>query len=1157
MTLFGGNRTVAVGLDLDPRSYLAKLKAAEKATADFAKSGIEAAGKHRRAFDEIGSGAVKAGVAIGAVSAVAVVSFARFDKAMSRAAAGTNATASQLTQLRKAAIDAGRDTQFSATEAADAITALGKAGVSVRDILAGGLTGSLSLAAAGELEVKDAAEIAATAMTQFALQGKDLPHVADLLAAGAGKAQGDVTDLANALKYVGPVAHGMGVSIEETVGTLAEFASQGILSEQAGTSLRGLLTSLTSPSQAAAREMKGLGINLYDAEGRFIGVAGVANELHQTMQDLTEAERNEALGRIFGNEQITAARVLYEGGAEAVQEWTAKVNDSRFAAVQAGRLMDNLAGDVEQLKGSLETAFIAGGSGANDGLRTLTQGATGAVNAFTALPESVQKSTVVAAGLTAGVAILGGGMLILAGKVATAKTQLAELGISGRKAALGIKVAGGAIAGLTVATALPDIAAAFDRKVGAVDDSTAALQVSMLDLAKTGHLTGEAAKVWGRDFDGSAKSIWRVDRSIKEVVKNSDKPWWNWNTTQGSTMAKNLDELGKALAGLVQSGHGKEAADAFNQIAKAAGLQGNETGKLLKLMPEYADALNAVKAESGDTTTSVEDLARGVQTEAQQAADAAKATADFAASVEDAGNQFLQTRGDLRGLESAIAEASDAVKENGRTLDIHTEKGRANQEALDAVGAAALALADDVLTSGGSQQQFQASLESSRRRLIQVGIRFGLTKKEAQEYADKVLGIPATANTKAVFDDEEAIRRLRSFIALAEQHGQFVFSPGVSAVPGSLQKRSDGHAGGGLIPGPPSRRDTVPAMLATGEFVVNAAATTRHRGILEAINTGAIKQYADGGLATPYGLSDVQSRYEASKLQPITVKEYLAAVRAALVAQNATKNANLAVSKAERDLAHVRRNSPRDARAIHDAEDRLDKARRSYALARSNEAIKEKAAASATARRNAPKGFDLGLYEASLGRTVHQQEAYRRDLAKVGRRGGTQLAALLEGMGADGADLIHALAGASTKQFAEILALLKRLNPDAFAAAPTATYKTFGRGGIEDHVAQYSGGSLRIWGEPETGGEAYIPLAAAKRGRSRLLASDVVARMGGAVAWSRAQVPATSAATAPAGSGGGMSVGSLLHADRIEVLRGTPDQVADDVMFRLRARGGI
>jgi TP901 family phage tail tape measure protein len=202
----------------------------------------------------VGTAVGGAGLAIVAGLGMAISKSMDFEAAMSGAAAATGLSGKALDALQETAIRAGASTQYSATEAADAITAMGKAGISAADIMGGGLTGALNLAAAGQLGVADAAEIAATAMTQFSLRGSDLPHVADLLAAGAGKAQGSVQDLALALNYVGPVAAGLGVSIEETTGAdSGARRPMGIIGERAGTGLRGCSCQRCPlPSKAAA-----------------------------------------------------------------------------------------------------------------------------------------------------------------------------------------------------------------------------------------------------------------------------------------------------------------------------------------------------------------------------------------------------------------------------------------------------------------------------------------------------------------------------------------------------------------------------------------------------------------------------------------------------------------------------------------------------------------------------------------------------------------------------------------------------------------------------------------------------------------------------------------------------------------------------------------
>jgi TP901 family phage tail tape measure protein len=221
--------------------------------------------------------------------------------------------------LRKAALQAGKDTAYSATEAGKGIEELSKAGISTADILGGGLKGALSLAAAGQLDVGEAAETAATAMTQFNLKGNQVGHVADLLAAGAGKAQGSVHDMGYALKAGGLVASQMGLSIEDTTGALAAFASAGLIGSDSGTSFKSMLQALQNPSSKSAKVMKELGLNVYDAQGQFVGLTQLAGQLQARMQGLTQAQRDQAMAQIFGSDGIRAATVLYKQGAERDQ----------------------------------------------------------------------------------------------------------------------------------------------------------------------------------------------------------------------------------------------------------------------------------------------------------------------------------------------------------------------------------------------------------------------------------------------------------------------------------------------------------------------------------------------------------------------------------------------------------------------------------------------------------------------------------------------------------------------------------------------------------------------------------------------------------------------------------------------------------------------
>jgi TP901 family phage tail tape measure protein len=285
------------------------------------------------------AGAVTALIGVFKSAADVVV---QFDKALSSIRALGGEYADNIDALGEAAKTAGINFGFTATESLGAVEALAKAGVSTADILGGALTGALTLAAAGNLDVATAAETASKAMTQFGLSGKDIPKLADLLAAGAATATGDVTDFAQALNQAGLVASQAGIPIEETVGALTAFAAAGLLGSDAGTSFRTMLLRLQNPSKESAKEMERLGINAFNAQGEFIGLEKLAGQLQTQLAGLTQEQRSAALAQIFGSDAVRAANVLYTQGAEGIAKYNDQVNQSGFASRVAAEQTDNL-----------------------------------------------------------------------------------------------------------------------------------------------------------------------------------------------------------------------------------------------------------------------------------------------------------------------------------------------------------------------------------------------------------------------------------------------------------------------------------------------------------------------------------------------------------------------------------------------------------------------------------------------------------------------------------------------------------------------------------------------------------------------------------------------------------------------------------------------
>lgn len=622
-------RSVGVKLTADVSQYMSNLKRAGAATKDFAGEFDKAAKAGH--LDAVADRAAVLGVGLAGVAAGAIKLRADFDRAMSGVAAATHASAGEMKQLQAAALEAGKNSQFSATQAASGITELSKAGVATSDILNGGLKGALDLAAAGQIDVGEAAETAASAMTQFKLSGQAVPHVADLLAAAAGKAQGSVHDMGYALNQSGLVASQFGLSIEDTTGVLAEFASAGLIGSDAGTSFKTMLLALANPSKESRDLMKDLGLSFYDAQGQFIGVSGVAQQLQVRLKGLTQEQRNQALGQLFGNDAIRAASILYTDGAAGVKKWAGAVNDSGYASETAAKLTDNLAGDLERLKGSLETVAIQSGGGATAGLRTLTQTAEGAVDAFGALPGWVQTTTTVLSGVGGASLLAGAGFIKARGTARDFMTELRDMGPLGSKAATGLgKVA--SVGGKLGLAGVGAVAAyeGFKAFGGWLDHFSAptvrnvdAMTESLQEFATTGKATGELARTFGPDLAGLQKQFAQMAELQQKIGKISSFPQ-NVYAGRGGGAAPNAADLAAAkkqlaqlkenttaldaaLAQLATNGGASQARIAFQQLAQA-------TGVSIDQLPQYAAAAKTASAANTGLAKGFGDTASNAQT---------------------------------------------------------------------------------------------------------------------------------------------------------------------------------------------------------------------------------------------------------------------------------------------------------------------------------------------------------------------------------------------------------------------------------------------------------------------------------------------------------------------------------------------------------------
>lgn len=742
-------RTIGVRLRLLVDDYKREARDASNATDELSGKINKAGQKSQADLDKISLAAAGAGAALLAAAGVAVFAAAKFDKQMSEVRAVTGAAADEQERLRQAALDAGAATVFSATEAAQAEAELAKAGIATADILGGALTGSLSLASAGSLDLAQAAEIASASMNTFGLEGKDVGHIADVLAAASNKSAASVQSLGLGLAQVGLVAAQNNLTLEETVGVLSALADRGLQGSDAGTSLKTALQRLAAPTSEADKLMKSLGVSMYDANGNIVDVATVAGQLQRGLEDLAPAQRNAALQAIFGSDAIRAGNVLYAEGEAGIRDYIAAVNDQGAAARVAQTKLDNLAGDVEALTGSLETLAIGAGGGANEGLRVLTQTATGLVNAFGALPSPVQSALVILSGATGAALLAAAGWIRLRGTIADVTTEMRKTGPAGRRVAGALETtakwagrAGVAIGGLSIAGNLA--AATFGNRL---NPQIAALSAGMEEWAESGKVGGEVARLLGDDADKLNLALVNATSGGRGFAT-----WVEGMTGLGeafdASWTKNIERieaLDTALAGVVQSGNADQAAKQFALIEQRAKDLGISTDELRRIFPQYFGALEVAGKETKDLAKDTANLAR----EQLGATEAGQKLVE----VWDALNGAMKSADEemLDAVEATEA-VTEAFKENKGALEGNTAAALKNRITLEDAARQAYEAADAYLANGGSAAGAAEILERFKNENAAAAIAAGGNAEQVRALNDQLYRMPPQRRTTVVID---------------------------------------------------------------------------------------------------------------------------------------------------------------------------------------------------------------------------------------------------------------------------------------------------------------------------------------------------------------------------------------------------------------------
>lgn len=359
------------------------------------------------------------GTAVVGGFALAVKAATDFDQALANvAAAGGKSAAAQMDQIRAKALQLGADSKFSATEAADAMEVLIKAGLSVSDVLNGAADAAVNLAAAEGISIPEAAEVAAVAMTAFNLEAKQMPGIADQISRAASATKMNVRDFSYAMNQAGAVSKLVGLSFEDMSLAITAMGKAGIVGSDAGTSLKTMLMNLIPRTKEQIELSRELGLLTKDGSNAFFDQTGkvksmteIAGVLGNALKGMTQEQKLATLETLFGADAIRAAAIISENGAQGMRNLTAEMGEQLSVAEKAKVRQDSLAGSVEKMKGSIDTAAILIGTAFIPVLRDIAGAVEKAADWFSKLDPEAQKMIVWA--LLGSVAFLGASFAIV------------------------------------------------------------------------------------------------------------------------------------------------------------------------------------------------------------------------------------------------------------------------------------------------------------------------------------------------------------------------------------------------------------------------------------------------------------------------------------------------------------------------------------------------------------------------------------------------------------------------------------------------------------------------------------------------------------------------------------------------------------------------
>lgn len=594
--------TLTAKLAADTSDFSRKMKSAERDLSSFA-DGAKQVGSAAR---DLGSTMTKKVTApIVGLGAVVAATAGRFEASMNRVGALTQETGERFVAMESMAKELGSTTMFSASQAADGMSFLAQAGFGANEVIES-MPGMLDLAAAGQLDLARAADIASNVLTGFNLTAAEANRVSDLLAAVSIKTNTNVEQLGEAMKFVAPVAASAGFEIEETAAAVGLLGNAGIQGSMAGTTLRNVIVKLLKPTSEAAGVINRLGLNLKDNEGNLVSFTEIVAELERAGASTAD------MMTIFGVRGGPGLAALVAQGSDALGTMNEEMlNAGGTAAEVASRQMEGLNGAILLLKSATEGLAIAiADSGLLDFLTGVVEKAAALASRLSETNPAILRVAVVFAGVVAA----AGPVIWVLGSIASAAASLASVaGVLSISLGAVATAAGGLVAVGVVGAAVGALADRFINLNLEVEDAKEAL----LDFYELGERTPDFDLLTGGGLDNLSEEMLNLKGTTAGTLDVLGQFGANFLSllpfaeVEGpmDQAAERLQIFDEVLSSMVRDGDLEQAGFYLSRLADEASEAGMPLDDLIDQFPELG---REVRASGGTLTYFFEALDLGI-----------------------------------------------------------------------------------------------------------------------------------------------------------------------------------------------------------------------------------------------------------------------------------------------------------------------------------------------------------------------------------------------------------------------------------------------------------------------------------------------------------------------------------------------------------------